>query len=158
MATGLKRTAALGLLLAGVLLLTACGGSDSSSTGTQAAASTGTQAAATTGDSASFCDGFADVADDLTVDMDVTDTAALGARLTKAADALKAVQPPAEIADDWNTIVTFYEQFGQAFANSDLTDDASFDKVGEAIQKLQDNAKDLAAASTAIVTYASKNC
>jgi hypothetical protein len=68
------------------------------------------------------------------------------------------VQPPAEIADDWNTIVTFYEQFGQAFANQDGNDSASIDKVGEAITKLQENAKNLASAATNVGQYAAANC
>jgi hypothetical protein len=158
MATGRKRTAALGLLLAAALGLSACGSDDSSSTATQASASTGTQAAATGGDSSSFCDDFAGVSDDIVVNLDGGDMAKMGARMTEAADALKGVTPPAEIADDWNTLVTFYEQFGQAFSNSDMEDDAAMDKVGEAITKLQDNAKNLASASAAIGTNAAKNC
>ena len=152
MAAGL-RTAVLGLLLAGVLTLTACGGGDSSSTAT----STATQAATTGSDSATFCDAFASVSDDIGIDMDPTDPA-LADRLTKAADALKAVQPPAEIADDWNTLVTFYEQFGQAFANATGDDGASLDKVGEAITKLQSNAKELASASANVGRYTMEHC
>jgi hypothetical protein len=89
--------------------------------------------------------------------MDPSDPA-IADRLDQAADRLKAVQPPAEIADDWATLVTFYEQFGQAFANMDAEDEASMDKVGEAITKLQENAKDLASAATNIGTYAADNC
>jgi diacylglycerol kinase len=40
----------------------------------------------------------------------------------------------------------------------DAEDEASMDKVGEAITKLQENAKDLASAATNIGTYAADNC
>jgi hypothetical protein len=156
MPAGPRRIALLGLLLAGTLTLGACGSDDSSSTGTQATASS-TQAAAAGADSAGFCEDYANVAADIVVDMDPSDPA-IADRLSQAADTLKAVQPPAEIADDWATLVTFYEQFGQAFGNMDAEDDASIDKVGEALTKLQENAKDLASAATNIGTYAADNC
>jgi ABC-type glycerol-3-phosphate transport system substrate-binding protein len=156
MLAGLRRTAVLAVLLAAMVTVAACGGDDSSSTGTQAATS-GTPAATTGADGQSFCDQFAAVTDDITVDIDPSDPA-IADKLTQAADALTAVQPPAEIADDWDTLITFYEQFGEGFANMDGDDEASMDKLGEAITKLQSNAKKLAGAATNVAQYAAEHC
>jgi hypothetical protein len=147
MPAGLARTTAVAALLTATVALTACGSSDDTS-------STTTQAAAATTSDASFCTDFAKVSKDIGIEIDPTASDA-AAKLTDAADALKAVQPPAQLADDWNTLVTFYTEFGTAFANMD---GGSLDKVGEAITKLQKAAPQLTSAAKNIAQYASDNC
>src|SRR3954452_12606229 len=149
----LRRTVVLGLVLAGMVSLGACGSSDNSSSSTASTSSADTQAA--TADS--FCSDFANVSDDINVDM-TGDPSTFGDAFAQSAEALKQVQPPAQIADSWTTLTDFYSEFAKAFANSDATDSSSLDKVGEAITKLQENAKDIAAASAKIGAYAAKNC
>src|SRR3954469_17282126 len=149
----LRRTVVLGLVLAGMVTLGACGSSDSSSTSTGSTGSADTQAA--TADS--FCSDFANVSDDINVDM-TGDPSTFGDAFAQSAAALEKVQPPAEIADAWSTLTTFYSEFAKAFSNSNSDDASSLDKVGEAITKLQENAKDIAAASAKIGAYAAKNC
>ncbi|WP_259316149.1 hypothetical protein [Capillimicrobium parvum] len=92
------------------------------------------------------------------MNIDTIDPADLGPRLDKAAKALKAVDPPPEISGAWNTLIDFYDQFGVAFNNLDLTDAAASGKLGEALTKLQANAQKLAGASQEVAQYASKNC
>jgi len=145
MAAGGTRRAGLALLLAGTLTLTACGGSEETSTGTQAAT--------TAGDGAAFCADWASVSDQLIVDLDSVDFAGASDRFTQAADALKRVDPPSEIADDWKTLVTFYEQFGAAFDQ-----DASSEAVGDALVELEGNAGDLAGATEHVAEYAGAHC
>ena len=156
---GLRRISVLGVLLAGVLSLSACGGGDDSSSSTSSApAGTATAAATAEADNSSFCDQVAGIADSIDVQIDTIDPADLGPRLDKAAKALKAVEPPPEISNAWNTLIEFYDQFGVAFENLDLTDPAASEKVGEALTKLQANAQKLAGASQDVAEYASKNC
>jgi len=145
MAAGRTRSAGLGLLIAGTLTLAACGGSDD--------ASTGTQAATTGGGSPAFCDDWAAVSDEIIFDLDSVDFDGASDRFTQAADALKRVDPPSEIAGDWQTLITFYEQFGAAFDQ-----DASTEAVGDALVELEGNAGDLAAASEHIAKYATEHC
>ncbi len=45
-----------------------------------------------------------------------------------------------------------------AFDNIDLNDAAGLDKVGDALSKLEENAKTIAEASESIGTYATEHC
>ncbi|UGS36480.1 hypothetical protein DSM104329_02886 [Capillimicrobium parvum] len=151
----LRRVSVLGVMLAGVLTISACGGGGDSSSSTPSTPA-GTATAEAT--NSSFCDQIAGIADSIDVNIDTIDPADLGPRLDKAAKALKAVDPPPEISGAWNTLIDFYDQFGVAFNNLDLTDAAASGKLGEALTKLQANAQKLAGASQEVAQYASKNC
>jgi hypothetical protein len=118
----MRRTIALcrsGLAAAAaVVLLTACGGSDedtnasessSSSTSTSSASET-TENTAPQADS-EFCTEAAAIQERVQASLVDPDTTDLGAIFTQAAEEIRGIEPPADLAADWEQFAAGIEQF-----------------------------------------------
>ena len=113
---------------AAVVLLTACGGSDedsnasessSSSTSTSSASET-TENTAPQADS-EFCTEAAAIQERVQASLVDPNTADLGAIFTQAAEEIRSIEAPAEIAEDWEQFAAGIEQFA-AISQIDFED------------------------------------
>ena len=148
-----------GLVTAAALLLTACGGSgktDDAAAGSSAASSSSAGSSAPEADSA-FCTRAQAMikALDSAFNDQSTDQSSLADQFQQTADAVRSVDPPAEIADDWETIASGLEQFGSAFAKYDPTDPAAASSFAQQSQKLQ---TEFAGAGANVEKYLSEQC
>ena len=75
--------------------------------------------------------------------------------LQEGAAEIRAIEPPAEIAADWNALADGLEQIAAAFAEVDLTDPAAQQALGQKIAELQGP---LDTASTNVETYLRDEC
>jgi hypothetical protein len=160
-------------LSAALLLLTGCGGSDegasaassagsssSSSSSSAAPSSSGSPAAsasATSAEVASFCQEAVSLEQSVnaTVGTASNDPTQLAPALQRLADQYADVQPPAEIAGDWRTLVDGVQQLATAAQGIDFTDPTAAQQLQAAAGGLQ---QQLTTATTNVSTYATANC
>jgi hypothetical protein len=90
-------------------------------------------------DAGSFCD-QARVIDEQMTDLDLEST-----NIADIASAMDEIDPPAEIADDWNTVVDGFERL----ADMDLSDPEAFDEA---------DFVEAEAASDRVTTYLRDEC
>jgi hypothetical protein len=145
-----KRTARrFGVAVAGVvLLLSGCGGGNDSS-GAPATAAAGTTTAA--GD-ADFCSQAADL--DKRVDTavnDLGDDPSIPDAFRQLTAELRAIEAPAPIAADWETMASGLERMADALTDVDFTDPSALDAL-DAV------GNDLTAAGDRVGTYLSDQC
>ena len=140
---------------AAVVLLTACGGSDedSSASSSEAGSSASESSAAAAG--SEFCSEAASVQERVGASFNEQDPASLGQALQDGAAEIRAIEPPAEIASDWNTLADGLDQIAAAFAEVDLTDPNAQQALGQKIAELQGP---LDTASTNVETYLRDEC
>ena len=131
---GLRRAGA-GLAVL-VVVLGGCGGgdddagagSDPAVTGDSSAVPSAEPSADATDDGGDFCSEIEAAGEELqeiAEGPDLTDPeAALGAT-EETLDTLRSIDPPAEIADDWNLVVSYIEAVGDGLRNLDATDPAA---------------------------------
>jgi hypothetical protein len=132
---GLRRAGA-GLAVI-VVVLGGCGGggdddpaagSDPAVTGESSAVPSAEPSADATDDGGDFCSEIEAAGEELqeiAEGPDLTDPeAALGAT-EETLDTLRSIDPPAEIADDWNLVVSYIEAVGDGLRNLDATDPAA---------------------------------
>jgi hypothetical protein len=157
--SGLKRA---GLLLAmTVVLLAGCGGDDEAATGDDAAATNGSTSAPTVepspevateaGDS-EFCAQIEEVDEamsNLEAGPDLTDPEAALTAMDESLAAIRSVDPPAEIAEDWSTITSFFDSFTNGMSDALAQLEAGGDpaSVGQELENLM---ADLEAQSAAM--------
>ena len=117
-----------GLAAAAAVLLTACGGGSHK----EATASTSSSAASSSSQSASptaspFCTQATTTLNGLAPAFSTggSDPTKLAPVLTKAASAVRAIQPPAEIAADWAKLAAGLDQFAAAYASAGGQDAAA---------------------------------
>jgi len=138
-----------GLAAAGaVLLLTGCGGGGygSDSAATPAGESTTASAAADFCDEAASLDDRVDEAvSDLGSDASVPDA------FQELREELRAIEAPAPIADDWETMAGGLEQMADALAHVDIADPATLDA-------LDDAEAELSTAADRVDTYLRDEC
>jgi hypothetical protein len=112
---------------AAVVLLTACGGSDDESSASSSSSESSSSASETSAADSRFCTdaeaAFRNVEPAFSGAGD--DPAALAPALQDAADQVRTIDPPSEIASDWSALADGIEQFAQAFAEVDANDPAS---------------------------------
>jgi hypothetical protein len=150
---GNRTTCRAGVAAAAVILLLAgCGGGKSRS---DAAASPAATTAAETPEpsgAADFCDRAADI--DHRVDAavsDLGDNPSIPDAIRQLTVELRAIDAPAPIAADWETMAAGMERLADAFADVDITDPSTLDALDAA-------QSDLSAASDRVATYLHDEC
>jgi hypothetical protein len=141
---------------AAVVLLSACGGSDegSSASSTSEATSSASESSADAAGS-EFCTEAAGIQEKVGASFDEQDPASLGLALQEGASEIRGIEPPAEIAADWNALADGLDQIAAAFAEVDLNDPAAQQALGEKIAELEGP---LDTASTNVETYLRDEC
>jgi hypothetical protein len=136
-----------------VLLLTACGGSD----GNEAAPSSRSTTAATSSPQADseFCTEAASIQERIGATFDESDPSSLSQVLEEGAAEIRAIEPPPEIADDWNTLADGFEQIAAALADVDLNDPAAQQSLQAQLGQLQ---AELTTASANVQKYLAEEC
>jgi hypothetical protein len=145
-------------LAAAVVLLSACGGSgdDEQAAATSATSSSAARSSADAAGS-EFCTEAARALGSVAPAFSGQgeDPAALAPALRDAANQVRAIEPPGEIAPDWTALADGIEEFAQAFAEVDAADPASESalqqRAGEIIGRLSTSA-------TTVQTYLSEEC
>ena len=144
---------------AAVLLMTACsGGSDDDS-----AASTSSAATSSAAESSSeapeadsdFCTEAAQINERITSSLTESDSDSLSENLKTISDEIGAVEPPDEIADDWNSLADALGQAAEALDGVDLTDP---DEAAKAQAQLGELQTELGDAGTHVETYLREQC
>jgi hypothetical protein len=126
-------------VIAAVVLLSACGGSD------------GKDAS-----SARFCTEAASIQDRIDSTLNnQSDPTALPQALHEAAKEIRAIKPPAEIADDWAALAAGVDQIATAFGSIDINDPSALATFQQQIGQLQ---TDLATASSHVRKYLADQC
>src|SRR5690242_5962856 len=91
-----------------LLLMTACGGSSgdsaASSTSSAASSSAAESSSAAPAQDSQFCTEASQINERITNSLSSGDGASLSDNLKTIADEIGKVEPPAEIADDWNSL------------------------------------------------------
>jgi hypothetical protein len=142
---------------AAVVLLTACGGSDdeTSASSSSSESSSSSSETSTKASDSEFCTQAGGIEDRVNTSFDQSDPAALGQTLRQVAGEVKAIEPPAEIADDWNTLAAAVEQIATALESTDLNDPAAQQSVGAQLGQLQ---TELEASATNVENYLASEC
>ncbi len=166
---GLQRA---GVVLAlSVSLLAGCGGDDDSDA-SGSDASPGEVGESPDSDSSSeptgdeTADGFCeevhaaeDALTDATENLDVTDPAGSLAVLDEAVKAMRAVDAPAEIADDWEAIVSSAESVMDAVDELDLSDpESAAQQLEDLSTQLEEDAAALEEAGDRVDEYLREEC
>ena len=137
---------------AAFVLLTACGGGDSTD------ASSSSSSAGVTGENADspFCrQAQALVSDVQNSFTQSTDPAALPQALQKAADGIRSIDAPPEIASDWKALADGLEQLAQGYASTNFNDPAQAQKFQQDATALE---AQLGQSSTNVEKYLSEQC
>src|SRR3712207_91898 len=110
---------------AAAVLLTACGGSGDDTASSESASETTSSASETTAEAADseFCTDAAAIQERVTSTFDAqSDPSTLPQALQQAAQAVRDVEPPQEIAADWEALAGGIDQIAAAIANVDFND------------------------------------
>ena len=159
---GLQR-ASVALVL-GVLTLSGCGGDDDPGASEADSPATATTAAPTaeasggTQGSASFCAEVEAARDQLDNVVDGETLADPSAALDVVDDALetmRSIDPPAEIAEDWEAVRSFSEEMISSLDEIDVTDPAALEELG---RELEHNAEALEDAADRVDRYLEDEC
>ena len=136
---------------AAVVLLSACGGSgDEPKSAGSRSGSSGSSA------DSKFCTQAASIEDTVGSTLeDQDDPASLPTALKKAADQIRDIEPPDEIATDWNALAKGVEQIADAFGELDFNDPNALAKLQAQVGPLQTQ---LESASTHVETYLRQEC
>ena len=128
-----------GLAGAAVVVLSGCGGSgnDSSSSSSSSSSAATTTASAKAADSP-----FCQQAQQLVTKVESTlagssDPSQLPQQLQQVADAMHAVQPPSEVATDWNAFADDITSLGQAYSTTNFDDPQSTATFQQTAAQLQ---------------------
>jgi hypothetical protein len=84
-----------------------------------------------------------------------TDPSQAGAAFQEAADAVRAIEPPAEISDDWASLSEGLERYAELFENLDLTDPSAAATLQAEGEEL---ATQLQEAGANVETYLAEEC
>lgn len=157
---GLQRA---GVVLAlGVLTLSGCGGDDepgaSDAESTPDATSAAPTAEATDGTPADFCAEVEAARDQLDSVVDaetlVDPSAALDV-VDGALETMRSIDPPAEIAEDWEAVRSFTDEMISSLDEIDVTDPVALEELG---RELEQNAEALEAAADRVDRYIEDEC
>ena len=133
---------------AAVLLLTACSGGAANDTSGSASEKS---AAGTTAAAGDFCSRAADLDERVDAAVASRDDASVPDAFRALATELRGIEPPAEIAADWETQADGLDQLADAVAELDLTKPDSF-------AKLEEIGSGLSTASDNVGKYLEANC
>jgi hypothetical protein len=145
--------------VAAVVLLTACGGNDDTSASSSSASGSPSAGSAESSGSGSasgseFCTQAASLENTLSAP-DLSDPASAGPAIADAASQVRAIDPPAEISDDWTALADGLDQLGQILTTTDLNDPAQASAAQQQVSQLE---ADLGDASTNVSNYLSSEC
>jgi hypothetical protein len=146
------------VLTAASLLLTACGGSDDDNASAESSSETTSSASESSADAADseFCTEAAGIQERVTSSFNAqTDPAALPQALQAAAEEVRQVEPPEEIADDWAALADGIDQIAAAIANVDVNDPNAAATFQQEIAPMQ---QELEGASANVGTYLRDEC
>jgi hypothetical protein len=149
------------LVAAAAVLLTACGGSaedeaaQSSAAQSSAAQSSAAQSSAAASES-DFCTQAAGIEDRIDATLGgQTDPTALPQAMQEAAAEIRDIEPPDEIASDWNALADGVEQIAAAFGAIDFNDPGARVTLEREIGQLTSQ---LSGASTNVENYLRDEC
>ena len=166
--SGLRRAGAALTLI--VFLLSGCGGDDQDpDAGTDSAATEDGSAVPTTGptaDSPTGADGFCaeieaayEAVSDLDENPDLADPRAELDRVSESLDALRSVDPPGEIAEDWATVVSYLDDLERGLEGLDAsTPDELIQQLEDLGDQLEADSAELEAAGTRIESHVRDEC
>ncbi|HET6686843.1 MAG TPA: hypothetical protein VFH02_10010 [Jiangellaceae bacterium] len=160
---GLQRAAVV--LMLGVLALSGCGGDDDPGASDADSAATDASSAEPTGEMTgetpgadSFCAEVEAARDQLDSVVDgetlVDPSAALDV-VDDALETMRSIDPPAEIAEDWEAVRSFTEEMITALDEIDVTDPAALEDLG---RDLEQNAEALQDAADRVDRYLEDEC
>lgn len=148
---------------AAVVLLTACGGSDEDSTAsesTSSSSSSSSSASETTENSApqadsEFCTEAAAIQERIAASFTgQTDQGSLGQLFTQISAELRAIEPPAELADDWAQFSQGVDEIA-AISQIDFADEAAVAEWQAQVAQIQ---TEYGTAFTNVDTYLTTEC
>ena len=142
---------------AAVLLLTACGGSGDDTESSATSESNSSASASGSAADSEFCSEAARALSEVepAFTSQGGDPAALAPALQDAADKVRAIDPPGEIASDWTALADGIEQFAQAFGEVDVNDPASASALQ---QRTSEIIGKLSTSATNVQTYLAEKC
>jgi hypothetical protein len=144
---------------AAAVLLTACSGSGDDDSASSSSSGTSSSASETSADAAGseFCTEAAAALSE--VEPAFTgqggDPAALAPALQRAADQVRAIEPPSQISSDWTALADGIEQFAQAFAEVNVNDPASASALQ---QRTTEIIGSLSTSATNVQNYLGEEC
>jgi hypothetical protein len=145
---------------AAVVLLTACGGSDDDTTAAETTSSSSSSSASETTENSApqadseFCTEAAAIQERVQASLVDPNTADLGQIFTQAAQEIRAIEPPAEIADDWGQFAAGIEEFA-TISQIDFQDPNAYAQWQQQAQQIQ---TDYGAAFASVQTYLATEC
>jgi hypothetical protein len=142
---------------AAAVLLTACGGSDEGNSSSSASGETSSSASGSAASADSeFCTAAASIQERIASTLnEQSDPSSLPQTLQQAAEEVRAVEPPDEIAADWATFADGLERIAQVFGSIDPNDPNAAATLQQQLQQLQ---AELGQATTNVQTYLQEEC
>ena len=143
---------------AAAVLLTACGGSGDDEASSSSSSETTSSASESSADAADseFCTEAAAIQERVgSTFNDQSDLASLPQALTQAAQEVREVDPPAEIASDWAALADGIDQIAAAIGSVDFSDPNAAATFEQQVAPLQ---QQLAGASANVSSYLQDEC
>ena len=142
--------------------LTACGGGSDADNDAASSSSTETTTSSSAENTAPEADSeFCTQAQALTTTLETafseeaSDPTSVAQQFQQVASAMRALDPPAEISDDWETLASGLDQLAAAFAQFNPNDPASASSFAQQSQQLQ---TELTAAGASVEQYLTQEC
>jgi hypothetical protein len=145
---------------AAVVLLTACGGSDEDTTASESTSSSSTSSASETPENTApqadseFCTDAAAIQERVTASLTDPNTTDLGQIFAQAAQEIGAIEPPAEIADDWAQFAAGIGEFA-AISQIDFEDPNAYAQWQQQATQIQ---TEYGTAFANVQTYLTTQC
>ena len=145
---------------AAVVLLTACGGSDGDGTAAESSTSTSSSSAAETTENTApqadseFCTEAAAIQERVQASLVDPNTADLGQIFTTAAEEIRAIEPPADIAADWASFADGIQRFAE-ISQIDFEDPNAYAQWQAEAQQIQ---TEFGPAFANVQTYLATEC
>jgi hypothetical protein len=147
---------------AALVLLTACGGGSSGNSAASSSSSSAASSSSADNSAAPQADSkFCTEASALTKTLDkafndeTTDPRSVAQQFQQAADALRTLDPPPEIATDWENVAKGIEQLGTIYSSFDPNNPASASTFAQQSQQLQTQ---FAASIAKVGSYLQQQC
>lgn len=151
-----------GIVLALGLVLTGCGDGDDGQAAADSAEPTveeSPSASPATGDSDDFCTEMEQVADKFNVEPDVTNPQQAIEELDDAIELFQGIEPPAELEDEWATLLSYFDSVQSGLEGLDATDPATLEQQLEELGALLEAQEpELEAAGSRIDAYLEEEC
>lgn len=161
MTTIANRRTLLGLCIAAVLPLSACGGDDDSaaSPASETTAASGTvETTARAGGGGDFCEQLSHVGEGIDFPPGLPHLARFGVVHRRMSVQMRAIDPPAEIASEWHTAVETMSTVGALIGDVDLSDPDEAEQLDEKLAGMRDEGDALEAAGEKIRAYEQQEC